>query len=377
MNFLYQRMLTHYRLGPFSHVRRRLKNDLIVCHGDPPGSGVFTHYDDSVPVTTHRLKNRWIWGETLVWQNFRSPVRAFGMPEVVIYEGSLRIASLLPALFYFRRNGVPFIIWGQAGSRRRSLADSWQPAAIAYRKLVRNVDAFITYTEEDRAVLSQVTDSAKIFVANNALDTHLLDKLRRDLELEGKDAVKHRLGYKRAHYVCFSGRLRAGKNPQKVFEVVRLLKLEGTDVGVIIIGGGPEAVRLDSYARAHAMEDVHMLGEISDWGASAPHLFAADAMFIPNEAGLSINHGMSFGLPVVTMEAGPGEIQNPAEVSYIQNGKTGYVVPAGDLHGAMAGLRVIFEHQEQFRANCLKKVSTDMSVDQFADGFEAAVSFVQ
>lgn len=247
-----------------------------------------------------------------------------------------------------------------------------------HRRLLKHCDAYLCYTQPIKERLSAITSPDKLFVATNTLDTHLLKSVREQLEREGREVVKRRLGMDRAHYLCFSGRLLASKQPHRVLDVLQLLReRDQKSVGVVFIGDGPETNDLMKRAAAYGLGTVLFAGAISDWKVSASYLFASDVLVNPGEVGLSVNHAFCLGLPVVTQEVGPGGPFHGPEAAFIKQGENGFFVAKDDFHQMAAYASAIFADRERWYSQTVAYAERELSVDKMIEGMCGAIAWVK
>jgi len=377
MIFLFQRFLTHYQLPIFRKLNDILRDSLILIHGQPRNESYFFNVsEETLSFKTLQVKNTWFKGETAVWQNFWEPFKGCEQPDAVIMEQSPRILSLFPLYFYCKVRRIPFILWGHGGSRKRSVSKSLNMKDIIHRWMIRKADAYICYTDGIKGELSKITKPEKLFVARNTLDTETLFLIRSDLEREGKEAIKKRLGLDRQHYICFIGRLLADKKVDFLIDVYGLVKQRFPDTGLLMIGDGPARVALVDYASGQGLEDVHFLGGIADWEQSGPYLFASNVMVMPGCVGLSVNHAFCFGLAVLTQKSGKNGPFHGPEVEYIEDGKTGFFCKNEDQNEMADKIIEVFENQSYFKEKTLNYCKRNLSIETMVAGMKEAIDFV-
>ncbi|MHC4122155.1 MAG: glycosyltransferase family 4 protein [Planctomycetota bacterium] len=322
-----------------------------------------------------QLKNIWLGGEKVVWQNFTEVFRRYGRPQAVISEHGSRILSSYPLLAYCKIKKIPIILWGHGGSRKRSISKSWALKDKIHRQLIRHADAYICYTDGIKEELAKITNPEKLFVARNSLDTDTLFQIRSRLEDIGREKIKEELGLEKKFYLCFIGRLLNSKRADQCLEVYRKLKQHINDLGLIIIGDGPEKKKLLACVEKDKQGDVIFTGEIADWEISSRYLYCSDAMLIPQSAGLAINHAFSFGLPVITQENPThGPFHGP-EIEYITNKQTGFICAHNDIDQMAACAKQIIENKAYFTNQVDTYCRNYLSLEMMVDGMVNTIDF--
>jgi len=376
MIFLYQRMLHHYRIPVYHHLNEAVKNQIVVIYGQQPNKATYlTENDQIYAFRTLKLRNWWFDGERLLWQSFFRAIQVFGKPDVIMIEHSSRILQSYPLLAYCRVRCLPFILWGHGGSRSRDIATSNSAKDLLNRWFIRQCDAYICYTEPIKDKLSDITGADKLFVATNTLDTDVLFRLRKKLELVGRGEVKRRLGLSKKYYLGFIGRLTPEKQPDMLLDTLQMLQQNRDDIGAIIIGDGAEMQKLRQKSYELELDDVHFTGSIAEWELSAPYLFVCNVIVNPGCVGLSVNHAFSFGLPVVTQQTGSrGSFHGP-EVAFIKEGYTGYLTPTGNVEVMADRVAAILDDRERWYQNVIGYAENELTIDRMIDGAVGAIRY--
>ncbi len=140
-----------------------------------------------------------------------------------------------------------------------------------------------------------------------------------------------------AIYVAAVGRLVRRKNLGMLITAVE--RLGRDDVHLLIIGDGPEKPRLMAQAESSGLGGrVQFRGFVPD-ELKFQLLAAADMFALPSlhEAfGLVYLEAMHCGLPVIAARPGGQE-------DYLEEGRTGYLVPPEDLDGLVRSMRALVE----------------------------------
>jgi glycosyltransferase involved in cell wall biosynthesis len=375
--YFYQTLIPQYRVPSWRRLSDAVDGELIVVYGQPADEHI--HVTDSqFPFSTCQVMNHWLAGERLMLQPFWQPFLEYGRPDVVISSQNPRTISLFLLFAYCRAASIPIVLYGHGGSRKRRLLSSRHPADTVHKWFIRHCDAFICYTDEVRNELAEITNSGKLFVARNTLDTDILFALRRRLSREGRGKIRHRLNLTKSdHYLCFIGRLVEEKRVDLLLRVLFHLQAENVNVGVVVIGDGPRRRYLEELAMSLDLKDVHFTGTILKWELSAPYLYASDVLVNPGYVGLSVNHAFSFGLPVVTQEQGEeGPFHSP-EVTFIETGRTGFFARNNDIDDLVEKVMLALQRVETMRMDCIRYAEEELSVERMISGFIDGLEYVQ
>jgi glycosyltransferase involved in cell wall biosynthesis len=128
---------------------------------------------------------------------------------------------------------------------------------------------------------------------------------------------------KKSRLIISIGRLVPMKNMNILIESFSIVREKFTDSKLIILGEGPEKIRLEKLAKELGIEKhVHFLGKVSN---PYPYLAKAEVFVLASENegfGMAVAEALALGIPVVaTNNSGPRDI--------LLNGKIGNLVPIG------------------------------------------------
>lgn len=139
--------------------------------------------------------------------------------------------------------------------------------------------------------------------------------------------------------VVFTGRLHPQKNLDLILNAWPTVA-DLTGANLILVGQGPERDRLAEKARALGVAHrVHFAGPVPD---PADYLRAADAFVLPSVAeGMSnsLLEALATALPCLASDIG-------GNVDLIDDGRTGLLVPAGDVRAWSASLIQVLDDPE-------------------------------
>jgi glycosyltransferase involved in cell wall biosynthesis len=135
----------------------------------------------------------------------------------------------------------------------------------------------------------------------NCVDVDTLNENSQPRELVGR-RVREQLGIEPRRIILFVGRLVEGKGLFVLLEAYALLKKLYSDLGLVVVGGGPERRRLEEQVAQQELPDVYLVGpqEYED----LPGFYGmAECLVLPTYSdtwGLVVLEAFACGLPVVT-----------------------------------------------------------------------------
>jgi glycosyltransferase involved in cell wall biosynthesis len=282
--------------------------------------------------------------EILAWQDAGPsdsglPVRRTTQAEAARMVASSRyravIAGLggrvaLPATWVAaRRARIPFVLWASLWEHPRTAlhALSFMPMRLIYR----SADAVVTYGPHVSRYVERFRDSGNVFEAPQAVDPAIFGRVVPEDE---RAAARRRAGVPDAAFLAlFAGRLVPEKGLEVLEEAWRIAELP-PGATLALAGQGP--VRISGTG-------VRALGHVER--TELPALYAAAAaLVVPSVAtatfrepwGLVSNEAMHQGTPVIASDA-----VGAAAGGLVLDGRTGFVVPAGDPDALAARLTAL------------------------------------
>jgi glycosyltransferase involved in cell wall biosynthesis len=163
----------------------------------------------------------------------------------------------------------------------------------------------------------------KVFLARYAVDNERF-RTRAASYRGARQRIRDENGWKQRYLLLYVGRLVGFKRVDVLIEALRRLSTKRLDIGLVIVGDGPERERLERLGQA--MPHVYFAG-FQDQSDLPRHYAVADVFVLPSECepwGLVVNEAMASGLPVIaTRKVG-------AAHDLIIEGENGYLVPEND-----------------------------------------------
>jgi len=246
-------------------------------------------------------------------------------PDAVIAYGYNSATTML-ATFWTMRRRVPLLmrsdsnVVDEEGKPRFRLAFK----RLVLRWLARHVCAFLTVGTPNRNYwLRYGAKPQQIFSARYAVDN---DYLRREADQyrSTREQIRSENGWRYPYLLLYVGRLSWEKGADVLVESVRRISPMRPDIGLLVVGDGPERESLKEQARH--LPQVFFLG-FQDWDQLPRFYAAADLFVLPSRRepwGLVVNEAMASGLPVLATRR-VGAVQD-----LVLEGQTGFVVPEND-----------------------------------------------
>jgi glycosyltransferase involved in cell wall biosynthesis len=252
-----------------------------------------------------------------------------GRPEVVIVGGWNQPAFWL-ALAWARRRSVPVVAWVESTLRDRRRGSA--AGGRAKRWFIGRCDAFLVPGSASAAYLERLgVEADRITVAPNTVEHadfgDRVGALRRE-----RARIRDELGVDGVTFLTV-----ARLSPEKGLDVL-LRAFAGIEATLVVVGDGPERLRLVSAASPGVRFEGHLEGErLRAWYA------AADAFVVPSLSetwSIALTEAALAGLPLVATDA------VGAAWDLIEDGTNGFRVPAGDADALHAALRRLAQDED-------------------------------
>jgi len=369
----FTRYVPAYRIPVLNQLNEALCGNLVVCAGAPPNASSILRASESQAEAYERidLVNHFFRGDDVHFQNYRPAFRAHPSPRVVLAEESPRSMTLPFLLRTAGKRGAGRVLWGIFYSVHRPIS-SRHPLQAYRLRLARSVEACACYARGVRSILAEYVDPAKLFVAQNTMDTRNLFSLFESLTTEGQPAVRRRLGIRADDAVLvFVGQLVQRKGTRELLEVFAAVQ-ERRSATLLIVGDGPERLAMETAVVERNLQNVRFLGSLPLLEDSAPYVFAADVTLIPGYVGLVANHSLGLGVPVVTQEA-PGDLPfHGPEVESVVDGENGFVTRR-DAAALETAVFEVLGNRSKYARNAIEYARRYLSSEAMVQGLVDAI----
>lgn len=312
-----QRVLTHYRRPLFERLHERFGWEIVIAANPPAGTFLDLAKGD-LPNYIHRFNyvfpdSNNSYAATIPLATILDSLK----PDTVICEFSTRMSTTYQLPSARLRGAIRnYALWSHGWNMGLGF-DTLRNRARQYGRLplMAPADALLTYSEEGAAWLKKWLPWKTIVSIGNTLDIASIWRI-------GGTARPIRYGTPQLLGV---GRLLPDKEFDRLIRVFRRIVEYLPEAALTIIGDGPERERLKCLAGDDLGRCIHMTGAIYEEAMIGAHFLGADALVMLGAIGLSVNHALAYGVPVVAFPRGPHGPHHGPEIAHIVEGVTGYL----------------------------------------------------
>lgn len=285
-----------------------------------------------------------------------------GRGDVLVICGAPRTLSTIVLLFKGILSGAHTIWWGHYWS---ATSRSWR-AAIRYA-LMRVPDAIVFYTEQEvDDYYAGVGNRRKkrAFGLNNGIETDEIVRLRTVYSLEH-----------RPRDLLFIGRITPKAEIDILLEALSVPSCEGVTLDVI--GSGHDAARLRKRCVDLGIADrVAWHGGTVDEKQIAAIANQCKAFVYPGSVGLSLIHGLSYGLPAIVHDNRWAHMPEIAALKPGRNGVTFQRGEAGSLAVTIAALLANQTRLTEMSRSATDTTAVTFNASDMAERFCSAIEQV-
>jgi glycosyltransferase involved in cell wall biosynthesis len=355
-----QRVVPHYRVPLFEELHRRF-GWRVVCAADPPNQGLSLARPGDhawLEALPFRLSSR---NPHRGFVPFGAMLRQF-RPEALVSEFSFQLSIVWRVALL--GCAVPIAYWSQGWSRERGFTSMPDRLIQAARTgVMRRADAQLAYSEESADFLkARLGNAAPVFVARNTMALDRLPGRGRDAS-PGDPAAPH--------LVCL-GRITPDKQVPSVAEAFLRIRDQFPGARLTVIGDGPDRAAVEAVA-ARSNGAITLRGAVYDDAASAEVLQSSSLLVMGGSAGLSVNHALAYGVPVMLFDD-PVRHHHHPEHAYVIDGVTGFRVKGEGTEALAEALRTALAPpgpRARLGKGCADCAQTELSLDRMIEGFAA------
>jgi len=217
-------------------------------------------------------------------------------PDIVITSGYDSLAYWQTFL-YCKLYRKKFILWN--GTTLLSAGSIRGIRGLLKRIIVRGADRYITYGTKAKEYLEYLgADVNKIYVSTNTTDViHLQNKVMG--YRNGESFIKERELHPK-YLLLYVGQLIRRKGVIQVLKALNIL--EDPEIGLLVVGSGPEETNLKAFCKENKLQKVFFEG-FQQQEVLPKHYALADIFILPSFEevwGLVVNEALASGLYVLS-----------------------------------------------------------------------------
>jgi glycosyltransferase involved in cell wall biosynthesis len=279
-------------------------------------------------------------------------------PDTLIVEANPRYLATPSAVKWMHARGRKVIGWGLgAPSPLRPSPNFWRGIGVrAWSRFIRQFDALISYSQRGADEYDALGfPREKIFVAHNSVAPRPKVNVQRSM-------------FNVQPAIIFVGRLQSRK---RVDWLLRCCAEIESKPRLIIVGDGPERVKLESLAK-----EVYPAAEFvgAKHGAElTPYFAQADLFVLPGTGGLAVQEAMAHGLPVIVAK-GDG-----TQDDLVRAGN-GWQIPPEDYGALVRVTREALSDVSRLRRmgeESLRIVTEEINIEKMVESFVRALNSVR
>ncbi|MFA5363891.1 MAG: glycosyltransferase family 4 protein [Candidatus Bathyarchaeia archaeon] len=224
-----------------------------------------------------------------------------------------------------------------------------------HRKTVQNCDRLITISDQVKTYYAKSFDPEKIWTIPLGVDSQVFSPAKRGTEKDG-------------HEILFAGYLYKLKGVEYLIKAVNMVKSQGKDVKLRIVGNGPDKKRLVRLVETLQMENVVTFEGLVPHTLMPEYYRRCNVFCFPTLGepfGKVVIEAMACAKPVIASNIG-----GPTEI--IEDNKTGLLVPPANPEILAERIIELLEDEtktKQLGANARNTVIQRYSWEKIADSY--------
>lgn len=366
--------LIDYRVPVYEKISEKIDEAPVICYWESDtGTSHKILPQEKVSVSTKKIKVYRLGGKLFLPNYFKSEI--FDRQNTILIRGNIRNLFLIPLLIINKILRVKTIVWGQGVSRKRVFKPSSHIFDTIYLLILKLCDAYVLYDEITQKRLGDYVQADKLFVANNTIDTGKEYTYLQKLKSRKTGEIKKELEIHTDITLCFIGRLTKRKKLNYLLDVFEILSGEFRNIGLCIIGKGPEYESIKQKIDARGLPDVQLVGPKYEFEA-AKYLYACDIMVMPGWLGLAVNHALIYGLPIVSQRKDEYLTGHAPEAAHLQHQYNGWFAEYNNKEDMVSGIKEIIMNYEYYSSNAAIYASDNLGIERMIDGFLQSYTYV-
>ena len=338
-----------YRNKLYHDLSIRLKDDFHLYSGD-------TYFEDSVKSDVSFAKRKKI---TNLFFLKRRLLIQLGLGSIVtsnnvlVLEMNPRIISNWIILLIRNLLRRKTVLWGHAWPREGKKSSSDR-----IRGLMRSLgNEIIVYTKTQQIELQEKMPNKTIHAACNSL-------------MKIDEMVTNDSDHQTIENIIYVGRLTDRKKPLLLIKSFHLiLERLPKKVKLLIVGEGPEKLRIDQYINQHNLQlRIKTFGHLDDYDTLKKLYFSSLFSVSPGYVGLSVTQSFGFGVPMLVSK---NENHSP-EIEAVEKGKNAVFFKTDDtesLGKEMVKMYTMKDFWRNQRSSIVGNCKSQYSIESMSDVF--------
>lgn len=243
--------------------------------------------------------------------------------DVIIFLGNVTFLSSWIAAFLARLRGTRVLFWTHGWLRNETGMKGFTRTCF-----YRLAHGLLLYGNRAKQIAARKGFQPQaLYVIYNSLDYKRQKEVRSLISDDRLRTIRSQLfPHSSDPILVCTGRLTKLKQLDLMLHAMTLLKGQGHEVSLLLVGDGPEREYLEKLSAQHSLS-VYFYGACYDEEQLAELIMCANVAVSPGQVGLTAMHALAYGVPVITH--GDLDHQMP-ECEAILPGATGDVFQRGD-----------------------------------------------
>lgn len=293
--------------------------------------------------------------------------------DVVIISGFTDVTAQL-AYIKCKIENIPVILWSELTGNYLSKFNTLYFLIASI--FIKHSDAVIvpsTKSKNYHTRLSGLTNN--IFISPNTIDgDKYINKSKK--YWEASDLIKKNLSITTKKNILFVGRFIKLKCIDNLIKAYISIKADMDDVGLILVGDGPEKSHLKELCRNAGIKDVYFQGFVSGEDEKIKYYSISDILVLPSLFELHplvLPEAMACSLPIITTKVVGSANDN------IVNGKNGYIIDTENVEQLRYTLmKILSDNNIKYMGSCSLQIFNEKcSLDIAVEGLVNAIKYVK
>jgi glycosyltransferase involved in cell wall biosynthesis len=356
-----QRVVPHYRLELFRRLNDSVGAIVVCSKNSPVGTGLLTFQDEKF-IKQYDFKYSGL--------NPYQCIVPIGQilrelqPKGIIAELSLQMSSTWYLAAMRALGQGPKVMFESHGLNYERMSNTIKNRLLQWSRirLLKTADFNLCYTKAGKDHLARYISPKRIFVSQNTLPATF------NLGPKNQSSA--------APVILSVGRMTTDKNFPLLIRAFRFFHIRFPTAKLFIVGDGPDYQNCVADAGHLLGKSVFLEGAIYNENVLAGYFHSASISVIGGAAGLSVNHSLFYGVPVMIFQRTESGPHHHPEEEYVINERTGWQIKPYSAEGLGEALTRVFSRgvdpKDELRDSIRDFVQNEISFDQMFQNWVCA-----